>query len=135
MEADKEGDDAEDSEAAIDQTPVWRYTADWPSDEREGDYAGAGDYAELEYPFIPDGVNERTYKSDGDDDMGEGEPVSSIGHERVRLVGVDNTVVDAAEPCMERGLAGRCRYRGHMEDAVECGSLAFEREGRDAAED
>ena len=134
MEADEERDDADDTEAAVDETPPGWNAAYWSGDEGQRNYTGTGDDAELEYPLVADGVNERTDEGDGDDEVGEGEPIGSVSHEWVGAVGVDDAVVNAAEPCVEGGFAEEwCRT--HMEDLIQDCGFAFEREGSDAAED
>jgi len=135
VEADEERDDADHAEAAIDETPVRRYAADGSGDESKGDDTCAGYQAELEYPLIADGIYERTDESDGDDEVGEGEPIGAVGHERIRLVGVDDAVVNAAEPCVQGGFAGGWLCRTYMKDLIQDCGLALEREGGDAAED
>ena len=56
MEADEKGDRSEDAEAAVDDTPEGRDAADWTGDEGERDDGCASDHAELEHPFVADGI-------------------------------------------------------------------------------
>ena len=72
VEADEERDDADDTEAAVDEAPVGRYPPDGSGNEGERNYTGTGDDTELQYPLVADGVDERTDEGDGDDEMGEG---------------------------------------------------------------
>jgi len=135
VEADEERDCPEDAKAAVDEAPVGLYAPDWPGDEGERNDAGTGDDAELEYPFVSDGIDQRTDEGDGDDEMSECQPVSSVGHEGVGLVGTDDAVVNAAEPGVKGWFAGRWRRRTHMEDLIEDCGFALQREGGDAAQD
>lgn len=133
-ETDEEWDHAEDAEAAVDHPPVERDAADWASNQCERDDSGAGDYAKGQDSFVTDRVDERSDERYRDDEMSEGEPVSSIGHEGVAAVGLDDAVMDSPEPGLKCGFAGsgNCRYVG---DAVQQRRLAFQREGGDATED
>jgi len=132
MKADKERYDPNDPEAAVDQTPVKRDTPHRPGDEGKGNYAGAGNESELEYPLVADGVDERTNEGDCDYEVGEGEPVCSIGHEGVGPVGLDDAFVNAAEPCVESWLTGSRTDWVDVENAVRGGSLALKGESGDA---
>lgn len=105
-EADEKGDNPDEAEGAVDESPVGRYPTDGSGDEGERDDACAGDDAELKDPFVADRVDEWTEEGDGDDDMGKGQPVRAVGHEWVGPVGFDNALVHAAEPGVERGFAG-----------------------------
>jgi len=105
VEADEEGDDAENSEGAVDETPVRRYSTDGARNKGQRNDASAGDDAELEYPLVADGVDEGTNEGDGDDKVGESEPVGAVGHKGVGPVGTDNAFVDAAKPGVKGGLA------------------------------
>jgi hypothetical protein len=135
VEAEEEGNDAEDAEAAVDETPIGRYTPDGSGDEGERDHPGARNDSELEDPFVADGINERADESNGDDEMGEGEPVGTVGHEWVGLVGVDYAIVDSAKPGVQGGFAGGWWGLGHVEYSIEDRSLVLEGKCGDAAED
>lgn len=135
VEADQKRDNANDSEAAVDETPIRGYTPDGSCNEGEGHYPGAGNDSELEDPLVADGIDERPDESYGDDEVGEGEPVSTVGHEWVGLVGVDDAIVDPAKPGVEGGFAAGWRDRGHVEDPVEDRGLVLKGKRRDAAED
>ena len=52
----KKRDGSEDAETAVDGTPEGRNAADWAGDEGERNDADAGDYAELEHPFVADRI-------------------------------------------------------------------------------
>jgi hypothetical protein len=134
VEADEERDDADDAEAAVDETPVWRNAANGSGNEGEGDDSSAGDDAELEYPPVAERVDERTDERNGNDEVGEGQPVRAIGHEGVSLVGLHDAIVNAAEPGMKGGLAGGWGHWGDVEDSVQGGGFGLERKGSDAAE-
>jgi hypothetical protein len=55
VEADEEGDDADNAEAAVNETPVRGYAPDWAGNESEGDDSRTGDDSELEYPLVANG--------------------------------------------------------------------------------
>jgi hypothetical protein len=135
VETDEERDDADEPKAAVDETPVWRDVADGSGDESEGDDAGTGNNAELEYPLVADWVDEGTDERDGNDEVGESEPVRSIGHEAVGPVGLDDSIVNAAEPGIEGEFAGGWRHWGDSEYPVQEGGFGLEGKGSDATED
>jgi hypothetical protein len=56
VEADEKGDRSEDAEAAVDDTPEGRDAAEWAGDQGERDHGEASDHAELEHPFVADGI-------------------------------------------------------------------------------
>jgi hypothetical protein len=58
-QSDEQRDGSEDPEAAIDESPEGRDTADRAGDERQGKHPGARDEAELQDPLIADWVDER----------------------------------------------------------------------------
>lgn len=130
-ERNEEGNGCEDAEAAVDDAPGERDAANGAGDEREGEDSGASDEAELQHPFIADGVDEWTDECDGENKVGECEPVGAVGEEW----GVDavlvECVMDAVDP--EDDSAGEDRVGG--EESGEPASFVFEREGSDAAED
>jgi hypothetical protein len=57
----------EDSETTINEAPTGRDTSDMPCDKGQRNDASAGDEAERNDPFIPDGIDVRTYECNGDD--------------------------------------------------------------------
>ena len=134
VEADEERNGTQNAEAAVDETPIRRYAADRSGDEGERNDPGTGDDAELEYPLVADSVDERTDEGYCDGEVSESQPVCTVGHEWIGLVCVNDAVVDAAQPAMQRGLSGGWR-RTDAEDLVQDRCLAFEWEGRDSAKD
>jgi len=72
VEADEERDDADDTEAAVDEAPVGRYPPDGSGDEGEREHSDAGDDTELQYPLVADRVDEWADEGDGNDEVGEG---------------------------------------------------------------
>ena len=105
-EADEERHHPDYAEAAVDEAPVGRYSADRSSDEGERIDANACDYAELNDPFVADGVDERTNEGNGDDQMCESEPVSAICHEWIISIGLNDAIMYTAKPGVECGFPG-----------------------------
>ena len=85
--AEEKRDRAEDTEAAIDETPAEGDAADGAGDQREWNDAGAGDEAEGDDPLVAHGIDERADEEDGENEVGEGEPVGAVGEERELGVG------------------------------------------------
>jgi hypothetical protein len=131
VEADEEGDRSEDAEAAVDDTPDGRDAADWAGDEGERDDGCTSDYAELEHPFVADGIAQRAEERYGEDKVGEGEPVGSVGKERIVEIGVEEGGVN---PCNPQGDGVRKKGIG-FEEGCQPGGFLLEREGGEAAED
>jgi hypothetical protein len=124
-EADEERDSSKDAEAAVDETPERRDAAERSGDEGEGKDAGAGDYAELKHPFVADRVAQWAEEDDGQDEVGEGEPVGSISEEGVAKAGVAEGVVDSCDP--KDDWVGKDRVG--VEVGCEPTGFTFEREG------
>src|SRR5579871_4738932 len=133
-QAEEQRDRAKDAEAGVDTTPVERNATNGPGDEGERDNARAGDESEMQDPFIADGVDQRSDKSDGDDQMPEGQPVSSVGHERIVAVGDGDAFVNAAQPGLESGFTAGGRRWSYVEDAVEHSRFALKRECGETAQ-
>lgn len=124
---------ADNAEAAIDEAPVERDAADGACDECEKEDAGRVDESPRDDPLVADGIEPWADEGDGDDDVGEGEPVGAVGEEWIAGVGVGEGVVDAEKPVVESGCVfGEVEVSGEADDEVE---LVLEREGRDAAEE
>ena len=133
-EADEERDHADYAEAAVDEAPVGRDSADGTGDQGERNDSDAGDDAELQDPFVADWIDEPAKEGDGDDQVSEGWPVGAVRHEWVGLVRMDDTLMDAAEPGVEGGFAVEWGCGCDVEDLVEECGFAFEGEGCDAAD-
>lgn len=124
---------ADEAEAAVDAAPIDGDAADGAGDEGEEEDADGADEAEGDDPFVADGVEVWADEEDGDDDVGEGEPVGAVGEERIAGVGVGEGMVDAEEPGVEGGrVAGEVEVREEADGEVE---LVLEREGGDAADE
>ena len=95
VKADEKRDGSEDAEAAVDDAPKRRDAADRASDESEGNDGDAGDQAELEHPFVADWIVQRADECDSEKEVGEAEPVGSVGQERVVEVGVKESCVNS----------------------------------------
>ncbi len=96
--ADEERDGSEDAEAGVNEPPQGWDATERAGYESEGKHSQAGDKAELENPLVADGVTQRTEEDYGEDEVGEGEPVGSVGEERVVDAVLVQRVVDANEP-------------------------------------
>jgi hypothetical protein len=131
VEADEKGDGSEDAEAAVDGTPEGRDAAEGAGDEGERNDGDASDHAELEHPFVADGIAQRAEEGDGQDEVGEGEPVGSVGEERVVEVGVKESGVNSCDPKDDR--VGKDGIG--VEEGCQPGGFLLEREGGEAAED
>ena len=131
VEADEQRDGSEDAEAAVNDAPEGRDVADWAGDESEGNDGNAGDYAELEHPFVADGIAQRANEADGKDKMGEGEPVGPVGEKRVVQIGVEKSGVNSGDPNDD----GVGKDGMGVEEGCEPGGFLLEREGGEAAED
>ena len=83
IEADEKRNGSEDTEAAVDETPGEGNASDGTGDQGERNDRDAGDQAELENPLVADGVAQRAEEGNGKDKVREGEPVGSVGEERV----------------------------------------------------
>jgi hypothetical protein len=96
--AEPEGDDPENSKGAVDEAPGKGNASKGAHDEGEGDDEGTGDHAELDDPDIFDGVTEWADEKDGEDEMGEGEPIGSISDEGVVGINDIEGIADFEEP-------------------------------------
>ena len=82
-------------------------------------------------PFVADGIAQGAEEGDGEDEVGEGEPVGSVGEERVVEVGVEDGGVNSCDPKDHRiGEDGV-----GVEEGCQPGGFLLEREGSEAAED
>ena len=125
-----ERDDADDSEGAIEEAPPEGDAADTAKDEGVGNDEKAGDDAEIDNPEVADGIAERADKSDGDDEMAEGEPVGAVEKEGIAGVAIEDAGVDGLDPFADCG-----RELEAMDKAMEEIQLADERDGGGAADD
>ena len=91
-------DGSEDAETAVDQTPERRDATERPGDQSEWNDRDAGDYAELENPLVADGVAQWADERDCNNEMGEGEPVGSIGKQWVAKAVIAEGVMDFCNP-------------------------------------
>jgi hypothetical protein len=124
-------DGSEDAETAVDQTPERRDATERPGDQSEWNDRDAGDYAELENPLVADGVAQWADERDCNNEMGEGEPVGSIGKEWVAKAVIAEGVMDFCNP--KDDLVGKNRVGS--EEGGQPSSFMFERKGGEAAED
>lgn len=98
---------SENPERTIDQLPVERNTADGPGNERQREHRQAGHNTETDDPDVLHGVDERADESGGDDQMGEGQPICSVGEKRVIGVAVHHRIAAGVYPLTEaRGMVG-----------------------------
>jgi len=130
VETDEKGDGTEDAEAAVDETPGEGDASEWSGDEGQGNDCDAGDDAELKDPLVADGVAQGAEEGDGEDEVGEGQPVGSVGEEGVMEVGVEERGVNSCDPKSDG--VGKNGIR--VEERRQPASFLFEREGGDAAE-
>ena len=65
------------------RTPGEGDASDGTGDQGERNDRDAGDQAELEDPFVADGVAQGAEKGNGEDKVRKGEPVGSVGEEWV----------------------------------------------------
>jgi hypothetical protein len=124
-------DDSEDAETAVDQTPEQGDATERTGDQSEGNDRDAGDYAELKNPLVADGVAQGAEERDCKNEMGEGEPVGSIGEKWVAKAVIVEGVMDSCNP--KDDLVGKNRMGG--EEGRKPSSFMFERKGGKAAED
>ena len=129
-EADEKGDGSEDAEAAVDETPGEGNASERAGDEGEGNDCDAGDDAELKDPLVADGVAQGAEEGNGEDKVREGQPVGSVGEERVVEAGVEESGVNPFKP--ECNVAGQ--HRISLNKISQPAGFLFEREGGDAAE-
>ena len=84
--------------------PPERDVADRAADQRERDDPGTGDHAELDDPDVADRVAVGPVEGDGDDQVGEGQPVGAVQHEGVsrrRCRALSRTRVDPLHQARE----------------------------------
>jgi hypothetical protein len=124
-------DDSEDAETAVDQTPEQGDATERTGDQSKGNDRDAGDYAELKNPLVADGVAQGAEERDCKNEMGEGEPVGSIGEKWVAKAVIVEGVMDSCNP--KDDLVGKNRMGG--EEGRKPSSFMFERKGGKAAED
>ena len=134
-QADKERHDADDAEAAIDESPIKRDASDGSGDERQGQHAGACDHSENDHPFVAYRVDERTKEGHGDGEVSEGEPIGAVSHEGVIAIRVHDSLVHAAQPDVKSGFGAGKGGWGYAEDPVQRSGFVFQGEGGDATED
>lgn len=89
---------SEQSKAAVDQSPLKRNAANGASDEGEREHTGAGDQSKLNDPLIANWIDQRTKEGDSKDQMGEGQPIGSIGEEWRTTALVIEGLVDMTDP-------------------------------------
>ena len=130
LQADEKRDRSEDAEAAVDETPGAWNAADWTCDEGERNDGGAGDDAELKYPFVADRVAPGANEDDRENEMGEGKPVSSVGEEGIALACVLKGVVNFGDPTNDRVR----KYGMRGEEQCEPAGFVFEREGSESTQ-
>jgi hypothetical protein len=131
VEADEERDGPEDPEAAVDETPGQGDASELARDKGEQNDCDAGDDAELEDPFVADGIAPGAEEGNGKDKVREAKPVGSIG---------EKWVVDAVgmERCVNL-LKPECdviwQHRILSSNLSQPGRFLIERKGGEAAED
>jgi hypothetical protein len=130
-EAEEQGDGSEDAEATVDEPPEGWDAAQRAGDEGEGQDRNAGEDAELEHPLVADGIDQGAEEGDGEDEVGEGEPVGSVGEEGELDAVLVEGLMDPEEPLDDafgqEGVTGG--------EAGEPAGLVFEGDGGEAAED
>src|SRR5262249_3338314 len=75
--------------------------ADGAAEEGVGEDEEAGGEAGVEAPDVADGVEEGADEEDGDDDVGEGEPIGAVGIPGVAGADVVEALADDEEPVVE----------------------------------
>ena len=94
----QEGDRAEDSKAAVDQSP-WEWNAAYvTSDESEWNDSGTSDQAKGDDPLIADRVAVGADEEKREYEMGECEPIGTIRQEGIARIGVGERVKDDRDP-------------------------------------
>ena len=96
--ANDQRDRAKYTETAIDKPPENRNAANRPGDKGEEDNGDAGDDAELKHPLVAKRVSQGTEESNGEDEMGEGEPVGAVGEEGIAEAGIAEGATDLRDP-------------------------------------
>jgi hypothetical protein len=130
---DEKGDDPADGEGHVDELPAQGESTDGPGDQCKRDDADAGDHPPLQDPDVADRVTQRADEGDRDDQVREGQPVSAVSDEWVRLVGGRESLRDPVDPELEpaRGV----RDTGLLQDARGEGEFMSQRERGDATDD
>jgi hypothetical protein len=77
---------SEDSKTAVKEPPRDRDFMYMPCDESKRDHTSAGYETEGDHPLVTNGIAIRTDEGNGNDQMGERQPISSISKERKVLV-------------------------------------------------
>ena len=131
LEADEKRNASENSEAAVDKTPGEGDASDGTGDQGERNHRDAGDQAELEDPLVTDGVSQRTDEGNGEDKVGEAQPVGSVGEEWVSDAVVEECCVNLVKP--EEKATGQCGIS--VNKVSQPAGFPFECEGGEAAED
>jgi hypothetical protein len=129
----EEAEAAENAKATVDEAPIEGYAADGTGNEREQGDARAGDKSEGKEELIADRVDPRANEGNTDDEVREGEPVCSVGKERIVGVRISEREVDTVEPGVE--LWGVLSQVEVSSNAGDEGELVLEREGCDAAKE
>ena len=128
--AEQERESAEDGEAGVDALPEKGDTAERTGDEGEKKNAATADEAEVDDPAVADGIVIRAEEEDGEEDVGEGQPVGAVGEEgRCQKAGGERAV-DAQDSVKERGAGAEVDGEGEViEQPLR---LAKERKGSQA---
>lgn len=129
-EADEKRDGSDDAEGAIDESPEERNPAEGAGDEGQSKNRGAGDHSELQDPLIANRIEEGADEGNGEDEVGEGKPVCSVGQEW----GVDAVVIEGLMDALDPHDDGLRQEWVCVEQSDEEFGFAYQREGSDAAE-
>lgn len=130
--AEQKGKSAEDGKGGVDEAPEERDAADRAGDEGQEKDAGAADEAEVDDPLVADRVAIGAEEEDGEEEMGECEPIGAVGEEGGGDGGGGEGEMDAEDPFKEWGTGAEVGGAGE-EIEQELG-LADEGKGGEAAE-
>ena len=127
--------DAEDAEATINQPPVKRNLSNRACDQRQRNHSKTRDDPERHDPGVTYRIAVRTDEGYRNDDVREGQPVCSIGDERILRVRLAQAFTDDRNPMLESDIVRRRRGRIYSHDRTQDSKLCLQRKCRQSAED